>query len=132
MQRVVRCDGILPVNMIDPSRIELITPDDLAPLRAYVDQHRSATTPFDLVIESWMPRSDQAFVLDRIAAFAAVGATWRVGNAWATSATFETPGTVDQMRERIHQGPPRTGEGFAIAATRNLSCSSNNQPWINI
>jgi hypothetical protein len=95
LRRAARYDGVVPM----PSDInERLTPDNLREIIEYVREHRVVATPFD-VVQSGVTRdsSDKGIV----APFVEAGATW-----W-----FESPPpwifTLEQVRDRIHKGPPR-------------------------
>ena len=100
MQRVLRYDGLLP-NKLDATGAQAqITPDDIRAMKAYVDEHRTLTTPFDIVMEGETPgdQPDQAAALVR--PFAEAGATWWMETRWGGNPLAE-------VRARIQQGPPR-------------------------
>ncbi len=55
MQRVLRYDGLLPHKMNDKGEIINFTPDDIREMKAFVDEHRTLETPFDIVVEGTTP-----------------------------------------------------------------------------
>ena len=98
MQRVLRYDGLLP-NKIDASGGP-ITPDDIRAMRAYIDEHRTQITPFDIVMEGETPGESPEQTAEIVRPFAEAGATWWIEARWGA----ESPAEV---RARIQQGPPR-------------------------
>ncbi len=104
MQRVLRCDGILPAVMKPEGGFADITPDDIRAIQAYVDERRTLTTPFDIVMEGETPGDDQAAAAAQVRPFAEAGVTWWLENIWATPMQ---EGGVEGMLRRIRQGPPR-------------------------
>jgi hypothetical protein len=68
-------------------------------MRAYIDQHRTATTPFDVVFGG---RAHDLAAADRsahVAAYAAAGVTWWLESVWPDVALAE-------VRSIIDHGPP--------------------------
>src|SRR5260370_34951481 len=59
MQRVLRYDGLLPTKKDADGSFAQITPEDIRAMQAYVVDHRSETTPFDIVMEGERPRDDR-------------------------------------------------------------------------
>lgn len=102
MQRVLRCDGILPAKMDDKGRFaESLTPDDIRAMRDYVATRRTLTTPFDIVSGGETPGDDPVKAANTIRPLAEAGATW-----WLED-VFMLKGGVPGMLDRIRQGPPR-------------------------
>jgi hypothetical protein len=77
-----------------------LTPDDFRELLDYIHTHRTETTPFDAVAFGLTSGTDKAQDTAHVASFAQAGATW-----WLES--FDPLQTFEQIRQRIHQGPPR-------------------------
>lgn len=99
MQRVLRYDGLMP-NKINPDGSHgEITPEDIRAMKAYIDQHRTLTTPFDLIFEGETPGDQPEQAAARIRPYAEAGATWWMESRWGASST-------DEVRTRIKQGPP--------------------------
>ena len=104
MRRVLRCDGVLPVKM-DANRVESdMTPDDLRAMKAYIDERRKLTTPFDIIMEDETPGDDPEKAAAIVRPLAEAGMTWWLEAVWVTP---ETNGGIEGMRARIKQGPPR-------------------------
>jgi hypothetical protein len=106
MLRVLRCDGILPVKMNADRSFADLTPADIQAIKAFVAEHRTLTTPFDIVIEDETPGDDPARAAAIVQPWAEAGATWWLEAVWKTP---ESQGGVEGMRARVKQGPPRIG-----------------------
>lgn len=104
MRRVLRCDGVLPVKMNADRSFADLTPDELREMKAYIEEQRALTTPFDIVIEDETPGDDPARAAAIVRPWAEAGATWWLEAVWHTP---ETLGGVEGMRMRVKQGPPR-------------------------
>jgi alkanesulfonate monooxygenase SsuD/methylene tetrahydromethanopterin reductase-like flavin-dependent oxidoreductase (luciferase family) len=101
MQRALRWDGLLPAIKNADGSWGDITPDSIRAMKAFVDEHRTATTPFDIVVEAVTPGDDRAKAAAIVRPFAEAGATWWIESTWTM------PGEVDVQLTRIRQGPPR-------------------------
>ena len=100
MQRVIRYDGLLP-TMIDETGTHITpTPDDIRAMKAYVEEHRSSNTPFDIIIEGETPADDLQQAMSQVYPYAEAGATWWMEGQWSAQ-------TIESVRRRIAQGPPR-------------------------
>lgn len=99
MRRAARWDGIVPTH-VDVAHGEMMTPEQLAEVMAYVDDHRpDPTAPFDVAIQGISPSEDPARAADLVAGYDRL--TW-----WVES--LDRPaGSYDAMRERVNHGPPR-------------------------
>lgn len=94
-RRAAQFDGIFPQMLT-----RAITPEDFRELLGYIQAHRTQTTPFDAVAFGLTSGTDKARDAAQVTSFAEAGATW-----WLES--FDPLQTVEQIRQRIHQGPPR-------------------------
>ena len=104
MRRALRCDGVMPVKMDANRAMSDMTPDDLRAMKAYIDEHRTLTTPFDIIMEAETPGDDSAKAATIVRPLAEAGMTWWLEAVWGTP---ETNGGIEGMRSRIKQGPPR-------------------------
>jgi alkanesulfonate monooxygenase SsuD/methylene tetrahydromethanopterin reductase-like flavin-dependent oxidoreductase (luciferase family) len=104
LRRALKYDGMLP-NLSDAQSGEIVprgpTPAEVAEMRAYVTEHRSADTPFDIVSEGMTPGDDPAAATAIVAPLAEAGATWWIESPW------QEPNQPEDLRKRIRQGPPR-------------------------
>lgn len=77
-----------------------LTPEDFQQILAFIHTQRTQTMPFDAIAYGLTSGTDKAADAARVAAFAQAGATW-----WLEH--FAPKHTVEQVRQRIEQGPPR-------------------------
>ena len=97
MQRVLRWDGILPQKTDGTS----MTPTDIQAIKAFVDEHRTLKTPFDIALDAETPGNDHERAISIVRPWAEAGVTWWLESMWQSSIT------LDDIRTRIKQGPPR-------------------------
>ena len=100
MQRVLRYDGLLPTKLTSPGNDTAMTPDDIRAMKAYIEAHRTLTTPFDIVWEGETPGDDRERAAQIIQPFIDAGITWWTESRWFTE-------DIQAIRTRIRQGPPR-------------------------
>lgn len=98
MGRALRYDGLLAYT----TRGE-VTPDDVRAMKEYVEENRLEDTPYDIVREGETPGEDPERAAGTVAPFAEAGATWWMESPWTP------PNDPETLRERIRQGPPRSG-----------------------
>jgi len=95
-RRAARYDGVYPTRDWPDS----LTVNDLKNILDYIEGHRRSTEPFDVVVGGQTPsrHEDGEEIVER---WRSAGATWWSEdiNGWR--------GPLDEMRERIHMGPPR-------------------------
>jgi alkanesulfonate monooxygenase SsuD/methylene tetrahydromethanopterin reductase-like flavin-dependent oxidoreductase (luciferase family) len=106
MRHVLRYDGLLPAVLGDNGQARQADPGDIRALAAYIAANRAATTPFDIIVEGETPGDDTAGAATTIRPWADAGATWWLETRWNL---IEAADSLDQVRERIRQGPPRLG-----------------------
>src|SRR2546429_8561620 len=82
-------------------------PADLREMKAFIDGHRTLTTPFDIIWEGESPGDNPEQAADIVRPWAEAGATWWMEARWGQGVTLE------DLRTRIRQGPPRIGGGRA-------------------
>ena len=95
MQRVLRWDGIIPQKYKSMSNL---TPTEIKALKRYVDENRTAKTPFD-IIAGGSTSGDRGKDVKKVRPFINAGATWWLDRVFTSS--------VDELRARIKKGPPR-------------------------
>jgi hypothetical protein len=103
MRRVLRCDGLLPAKMDDKGKFEPHTPEDIRVMKAWIDENRTATTPFEIIVEGTTPGSDLRQAVEIVTPWIEAGATWWLEAMW------EQP-DLELVKERIFQGPPVFGQ----------------------
>jgi hypothetical protein len=101
MQRVLRYDGLLPTKLASSGNNNAMTPDDIRAMKAYIEDHRTLTTPFDIVWEGETPGDDRERAAQIVQPFIDAGITWWTESRWFTE-------DIETIRTRIRQGPPRT------------------------
>lgn len=95
IRRAARWDGVFP-----HFRGGMITPEALRGVVALVRAGRADGSPFEVIIRNKAAGQDAAARAESIRALAAEGLTW-----WLEG--VETSPTLELMRARIRQGPPR-------------------------
>jgi hypothetical protein len=98
MQRALKCDGVIVEKPQLLGAEQPITPADIAAIRAYVQENRAATTPFDIVVVGKSLGLEPGQREDTLSSLAEAGATWWVEGLW------DEP--VEQVRQQIENGPP--------------------------
>jgi hypothetical protein len=99
MRRILKCDGLLPQKMNPKGEFELVTPDDLHQMKAFIDANRTLTTPFDYITEGETGNLDPYKQRDLLQEWVDAGATWWVESLWEN--------TEQEAAARLRQGPPR-------------------------
>ena len=101
MRRVLRYDGLLPLKRDEDGNLAAATPADVREMKAYVEERRTETTPFDIVLEGVSPGDDPARAREVVRPLAEAGATWWLETMWSP------PNTPEDVRARLAAGPPR-------------------------
>ncbi|HLW00688.1 MAG TPA: LLM class flavin-dependent oxidoreductase [Ktedonobacterales bacterium] len=101
MQRVLRWDSLLPAKLNDDGSFADVTPEDIQAMRAYISDHRSQATPFDIIMEGRTPGDDPERARATVQPYVEAGITW-----W-NEAMWMAPNAPEDIRARIRQGPPR-------------------------
>ena len=100
MQRILKCDGVFPEKLNAAGEPEAITPTDVVAIKAFVDEHRTLTTPFDIVVSGDTSGLERAQQQEKMVPWNEAGATW-----WVETMYNESKETV---ADRIRRGPPAT------------------------
>jgi len=95
-RRAARWDGVVPLKQGG------LQPEDTEQIVTFLKEHRSSDTPFDIIKIGMTPGDNKAKGSKVVTPYAAAGATW-----WLES-LFTKRNSVEQMRQRIRQGPPKT------------------------
>ena len=106
LRRAARWDGVWPLRRAPDGTSVPLTPEDIRGVREAIDQERAAAgrdpnEPFDILVAGITPGDDSAAAAATAREFADAGATW-----W-TERINPVRGSLDQMRDRVRQGPPR-------------------------
>ena len=94
LRRAAQWDGLCPIG-----REHELTPLDYRELTAYVQSQRTGSAPFDILAAGQTSGKDRARDSATVRPFAEAGATW-----WQEG--FDTRHSIEQVRARIHLGPP--------------------------
>ncbi len=102
MQRVLKYDGLLPAAMEKDGNVRMGPPtlDELREMRAWIEQHRTATTPFDIVVEGQTPGENRTEGASMVQPWIDAGATWWLESMWEEK-------EAERVLARVKQGPPR-------------------------
>ncbi len=104
MQRVLRYDGLLPNVFDEQGQIRAITQEDIRAMKSFADTNRTASTPFDIVMEGETPGDDPARAADLVRGWSEAGATWWLEAMWGSPTQQRS---LEGVHQRIRQGPPR-------------------------
>jgi Luciferase-like monooxygenase len=99
LRRAARWDGAAPMKLLD-GELAFLDPDDVRALCATIESTRGTLDGFDILVGGETP-GDPAAGASLVEPFALAGATW-----WAESVNPRR-GPLEDMRDRIGQGPPR-------------------------
>lgn len=99
MQRILKCDGLLPQKMNPAGEFEEVTLDDLRQMKSFIDTNRTLDTPFDYVMEGKTGGLDPYQVQAKLQEWEQAGVTWWVEGLWGAN--------EEQAAARLRQGPPR-------------------------
>ncbi len=116
MGRAIRYDGLLPYIRKPNGDPAELTPENIRPIKAYLDEHRSSPGPYDIVIEApQTPIATRPETPEKIAALEHAGATWWLESMWTEAETMFDPNTQKRIIDRVNLGPPRVEKMFADA-----------------
>lgn len=94
-RRAAQFDGVYP-----QMSGRALTPEDFREILSYIQSQRAQTTLFDALAYGLTSGTDKAQDAAHVSSFAEAGATW-----WLEH--FDPQQTLEQVRQRIQQGPPR-------------------------
>jgi hypothetical protein len=100
MQRVLKCDGILPMIIDQNKKFVDLMPEHVRQIKAFVDENRQLDSHFDIIVESTSPGDDHQAALTKVQPWMDAGATWWIESMW-------TENEPQKWRQRIRQGPPK-------------------------
>ena len=80
---------------------EVLSPTAVAGVASWMAEHRQASGPFDIITEGMTSGTDHAADRALLEPLADAGATWFIESRWESDQSVET------LRRRIRQGPPR-------------------------
>jgi alkanesulfonate monooxygenase SsuD/methylene tetrahydromethanopterin reductase-like flavin-dependent oxidoreductase (luciferase family) len=96
MRRAAHWDGIFPITKDGHT----VQPEEVHAMLAYIRQYRSTDAPFDVVVAGYIGKRDPAQAAAVLKRYAEAGVTW-----WQEG--FLGNDTLNDVRKRIQQGPPR-------------------------
>jgi hypothetical protein len=97
MKRAISWDGLIP-QVYKADMGYTITPDEIRSMNAFIAEHRTQSAPFDVIVGGSTPGKNRKKATAKVRPYAEAGGTWWLEYLWAS---------VDKMRARIKQGPPR-------------------------
>ena len=98
MQRILKCDGIFPEKLNVDGESEAITPGDVAAIRAFVNEYRTLTSPFDIVVSGDTSGLESTQRQEKMIPWIESGATWWIETMYNES--------EEAVADRIRLGPP--------------------------
>ena len=98
MQRVLKCDGLLPEKRGANGQPEDVTPDDIREMKAFIDANRTLTTPFEIVMTGNTGNLEPSQRQEKLHEWQDAGVTWWLEGLWDAS--------EEAVKARIRQGPP--------------------------
>ncbi len=97
MERVLKCDGMFLEKISLEGEPQTVTTEDLRQMKAYVEENRTLSTPFDFVASGKVSDLEEAERVEVLQSWAEAGATWWVEGLWE--------GTQEQVEAVIKTGP---------------------------
>lgn len=104
LRRVLRGDGLLP-NVMDTDGPRNPTVEEVAAMRAWLDERAERGRHYELICEGETPHDDPAAAAAEVAPWAAAGATWWIESRWGEDQ--HSPQRLAEVRRRLEAGPPR-------------------------
>ncbi|MFL6212478.1 MAG: LLM class flavin-dependent oxidoreductase [Blastocatellia bacterium] len=98
MQRALKWDGLIAQRYGASPSDGRLTPDEVRTIKAYVDEHRQAATPFDILSGGSTLGKSRKRAKEMVRSYIEAGATWWVEENWASE---------EKLRAHVRQGPPR-------------------------
>ncbi|HEX8600160.1 MAG TPA: LLM class flavin-dependent oxidoreductase [Chloroflexia bacterium] len=107
LNRALKWDGYFPMMLDEQGNIAEMTPSHIREISTYIKDHRDSATPFDIILGGATPGDNPSRGAEIVAEYEEAGLTW-----WHESITpdrwdgWPYPWPLEQMRERVLQGPP--------------------------
>jgi hypothetical protein len=99
MQRVLKCDGILPTIIDQKKKFVELEPQHIREIEAFVAENRKLDSHFDIVVENTSPGDDPVAATEKVRPWIEAGATWWIESMWGEQ-------DPEKWMQRIQQGPP--------------------------
>lgn len=96
LERASRWDGIYLMTLNQATN-QLLTPEELRKIGAYIKAHRKSTEHFDIAVNVVTP-PDRKQAAEIVRPYREAGATWCVELS---------PDSIEEYRDRIRNGPPK-------------------------
>jgi alkanesulfonate monooxygenase SsuD/methylene tetrahydromethanopterin reductase-like flavin-dependent oxidoreductase (luciferase family) len=94
LRRAAHWDGIFPIR-----EGQMVQPEEVRAMLTFIRQYRPADDPFDVVVAGSLGNRHPADATSLLQRYAEAGVTW-----WQEG--FLGHDTLNDVRKRIHQGPP--------------------------
>jgi len=98
MQRILKCDGVIVEKRSQDNKPEDVTPEDIYQIKAYTDENRLESTPFDIVMNGNIADLNHSQLQDKLLPLIDAGITWWIDGLFDA--------TEEKAVERIRRGPP--------------------------
>lgn len=102
MRRVLKYDGILPTKMVGGKHVK-VEAEDIRDMKTWIEDNRSETTPFDIVVEGKTQGDDSDEWYEIVHPWLEAGATWWIEAMWDAT---DKKNSDELVAKRIRQGPP--------------------------
>ncbi len=99
-RRAARWDGVWPETRDEHDVSGMPAPAQVREMLEFIREERRSDAPFDVLVGGFTPGDDPARAAEIAAGYADAGATW-----W-TERINPKRGSLDEMLERVRQGPP--------------------------
>jgi hypothetical protein len=100
MQRVLKCDGILPTIIGRDRKFVELTPEHIWQIKSFVEENRKLDSHFDIIVENTSPGEDFSAAIAKVRPWIEAGATWWIESMWHEK-------EPKKWRQRLRQGPPK-------------------------
>ena len=103
MERVLRCDGLIPQAMGDGGGRE-IQPSDILEIVDWLRQHGRSIDGFDIIAQGETPADDPKAAAEIVAPWAEAGCTWWLDSRWGDLEVSAE--RLADVHRRLEAGPP--------------------------
>jgi hypothetical protein len=98
MRRALQWDGLIAQRYGGSPADGRMKPEEIRTIKAYVDEHRQATTPFEILAGDSTLGKSRKRAKEIVRPYIEAGATWWIEENWNSEA---------KIRAHVRQGPPR-------------------------
>ncbi len=96
-RRAAQWDGAIAIC----TENRAISPDEIIEIRNYIARHRNSKNEFDIVVILWSEGTHTQEEQNEVGLYEKAGVTW-----WLEDLSIERFQTIDDVRIRLHKGPP--------------------------